>query len=270
MSKAKDFFGHWAVKNLLGILGVYLAVILVAAVGLGLFTRHGKEIKVPDFTNMSVPQAQALARTEKLKVLVADSVYVRRMAPGSVYRQSPPAGSGVKQGRKIRLVINAVTPKMVTVPNVVGYSLRQATAEIIGAGLRVGRLRYEDDFATNNVLGQYCGGKPAEAGSRIESDAVIDLTLGVNRRENATSVPDVLGLHMLQAADVLHDNSLNVGRMVFDRDIRDYNDSLNAVVWRQSPDVGPGQVRLGVNINLYLTLDPEKVPVRAASETPEE
>ena len=57
--------------------------------------------------------------------------------------------------------------------------------------------------------------------------------------------PDVLGLHMLQAADVLHDNSLNVGRMVFDRDIRDYNDSLNAVVWRQSPDIGPGQVRLG-------------------------
>ena len=99
MSKAKDFFGHWAVKNLLGILGVYLAVILVAAVGLGLFTRHGKEIKVPDFTNMSVPQAQALARTEKLKVLVADSVYVRRMAPGSVYRQNPPAAASSRGGK---------------------------------------------------------------------------------------------------------------------------------------------------------------------------
>ena len=59
--KNHTFFGHWAVKNIIGMAGVYVVVILVAAVSLGIFTRHGKEIKVPDFTGMNVPQAEALA-----------------------------------------------------------------------------------------------------------------------------------------------------------------------------------------------------------------
>lgn len=262
----KNIFGHWAVKNILGMAGVYIVVILTAALSLGLFTRHGKEIKVPDFTGMTVPQAESLAQQNKLEVLVSDSVYVRRMAPGSIYRQNPTPGSGVKQGRKIRLVINAVSPKQVVMPNVVGYSLRQATSEIIGAGLKVGTLSYTNDFATNNVLVQTYRGEAVEAGTLLESDSVIDLTLGVNAKENETMVPDLLGMHILQAADQLHDNSLNVGRMVFDRDIKTYADSLAAVVYKQVPDIGGAPVKMGDSVRLFFTLDSGKVPVRQAPE----
>lgn len=253
-------------KNILIVIGIYVGILLIAFVGLNIATKHGKEIKVPDFTNLSVEQAHELAAQEKIQVLVSDSVYVRRMKPGTVYRQNPLAGSGVKKGRKIRLVINAVTPKMASMPNVVGYSLRQATAEIIGSGLKVGRLKYENDFATNNVLKQLYNGESIEPGTQIESDATIDLVLGVNQKENATAIPDLLGLRMMAALDMLHDNSLNVGRMYFDSDILDYSDSLNALVYRQSPDIGPDPVRLGGNISLYFTLDPEKVPERIIEE----
>ncbi|MBP5539972.1 MAG: PASTA domain-containing protein [Bacteroidales bacterium] len=267
MKKKKNSWGHWVVKNLLGMTGVYIVVILVAALSLGLFTRHGKEIKVPDFTGMNVPQAAALAKQNKLEVLVSDSVYVRRMAPGSIYRQNPTPGSGVKQGRKIRVVINAVSPKQVVMPNVVGYSLRQAISEVIGAGLQVGTLSYTNDFATNNVLAQSYRGESIEAGTPLESDSIIDLTLGVNAKENETTIPDVLGMHLLQATDQLHDNSLNVGKVFFERDIRTYADSLAAVIYRQVPDIGGDPVKMGGTVKLYFTLDPNKVPVR---KTPEE
>ena len=266
MKKSKNILGHWAVKHILGMVGIYIVVILVAALSLGAFTRHGKEIKVPDFTGMNVPQAKALAKQNKLEVLVSDSVYVRRMAPGSIYRQNPTPGSGVKQGRKIRLVINAVSPKQVVMPNVVGYSLRQATSEIIGAGLQVGTLNYTNDFATNNVLAQTHRGEAIEAGTLLESDSVIDLTLGVNAKENETMIPDLLGMHILQAADQLHDNSLNVGRMFFDRDIKTYADSLAAVIYRQVPDIGTDPVKMGGTVKLYFTLDARKVPVRLQPE----
>ena len=266
MKKKKNIQGHWAVKNLLGMTGVYIVVILIAALSLSLFTRHGKEIKVPDFTGMDIPQAAALAGQNQLEVLVSDSVYVRRMAPGSIYRQNPAPGSGVKQGRKIRVVINAVSPKQVVVPNVIGYSLRQATSEIIGAGLQVGTLNYTDDFATNNVLAQSHRGEPVGAGTLLESDSVIDLTLGVNAKENETMVPDLLGMHILQATDQLHDNSLNVGKMVFERDIRTYADSLAAVIYRQVPDIGGDPVKMGGTVKLYFTLDANKVPVRKTPE----
>ena len=267
MKKKKNtVFSHWAVKNILGMAGVYIVVILIAAVSLGIFTRHGKEIKVPDFTGMTVPQAEAMAKQNKLEVLVSDSVYVRRMAPGSIYRQNPTPGSGVKQGRKIRLVINAVSPKQVVMPNVVGYSLRQATSEIIGAGLQVGTLSYTNDFATNNVLAQSHRGEAVEAGTLLESDSVIDLTLGVNAKENETMVPDLLGMHFLQAADQLHDNSLNVGKTFFDREIKTYADALAAVVYKQVPDIGSDPVKMGGAVKLFFTLDSEKVPVRQAPE----
>ncbi len=262
----KNIFGNWIVKNLLGMVGVYVVVILIITLCLGLFTRHGKEIKVPDFTGMNIPQARALAEKNKLEVLVSDSVYVRRMAPGSIYRQNPAPGSGVKQGRKIRVVINAVNPKQVVVPNVVGYSLRQAISEIIGAGLQVGTLSYTNDFATNNVLAQSYRGEDIEAGTQLESDSVIDLTLGVNAKENETMVPDLLGMHLLQATDQLHDNSLNVGRVFYERDIRTYADSLAAVIYRQVPDIGGDPVKMGGTVKLYFTLDPNKVPVRKDPE----
>lgn len=267
MNKAKNTFGRRAAKNLAGMLALYAGIILAAALGLGLFTRHGKEIKVPDFTGMSVPRAEALAGQKKLEVLVDDSIYVRRMAPGAIYRQNPAPGTGVKQGRKIRLVINAVSPKRVVMPNVVGYSLRQATSEIIGAGLQVGTLSYENDFATNNVLAQSHKGENIGAGTLLESDSVIDLTLGVNAKENATAIPDLLGMHFLQASDLLHDNSLNVGKTVFERDIRTYADTLAAVVYRQIPDIGGESVKMGTAVRLYFTLDPGKVPVRQTAET---
>lgn len=262
----KAFFSHWAVKNLLGIAGVYAVVILVVALCLGLFTRHGKEIKVPDFTGMDVPQAGALAQSQKLKVVASDSIYVRRMAPGAIYRQNPSPGSGVKEGRKIRVVINAVSPKKVMMPNVVGYSLRQAISEIIGAGLRVGTLKYTNDFATNNVLAQSHRGKPVEAGTTLESDSVIDLTLGVNAKENETVVPDVLGMHLMQATDQLHDNSLNVGKVFYERNIRTYADSLAAVIYRQVPDIGGDPLKMGETVKLYFTLDADKVPAREKTD----
>lgn len=266
MEKIKKFFCHWATKNILLMIGVYAVIILIVVFSMGLFTRHGKEIKVPDFTGMDVPQAQALAKNNKLDVQVSDSIYVRRMAPGSIYRQTPPPGSGVKQGRKIRVVINALHPKKVIVPNVVGYSLRQATSEIIGAGLRVGTLKYTPDFATNNVLAQKYHGKSIEAGVTLESDSVIDLTLGVNAKENQTVIPDVLGMHLMQATDQLHDNSLNVGNVFFERDIRTYADSLTAVVYRQVPNSGGQAVKMGETVKLYFTLDPNKVPGQKALE----
>jgi hypothetical protein len=49
-----------------------------------------------------------------------------------------------------------------------------------------------------------------------------------------------------------------VGRVRFDTDIRSYADSMNAVVYKQDY---AGQARTyGTAINLYLTLDPEKLP----------
>ena len=86
----------------------------------------------------------------------------------------------------------------------------------------------------------------------------MDLTLGLSSDERPTTVPRVIGMKYIRAVDALHDRFLNVGRVRFDSGIRTYADSVNAVVYQQG---GLNQTRTyGSAINLYLTLDPDKVP----------
>lgn len=244
----KDFFGNWIVKNLL--LAAAFVTVIVAAVSLFLsvVTRHGEEIAVPDFTGMTIEEAGAVASSANLKAVVTDSVYVRRMRPGAVYMQNPKAGSNVKKGRKIRLTTNTMAPKEVYMPSLVGVSLRQAKAELLRNGLALGKLIYVKDIATNNVLRQQRYGFDIEAGAPVSSGTRIDLVLGLGN-DDMTQVPDLGGKSYMQALDIIQDNSLNVGRMRFGSGIKDYADSVNAVVRSQNP--APGPARKGSEVSLY-------------------
>ena len=243
----KEFFGNWIVRNLL--LAVAFVLVLVTAVSLLLsaVTQHGREIAVPDFTNMTAAEAQAAASSAGLKAVVTDSVYVKRMKPGAVYMQNPKAGSNVKKGRKIRLTTNTIVPKEVYMPSLVGVSLRQAKAELLRNGLTLGRLIYVHDIATNNVLRQQRYGFDIAAGAPVSSGTRIDLVLGLGK-DDMTTVPDLSGKPYLQAVDILQENSLNVGRLRFEAGIRDYADSVAAVVYSQNP--ASGTVRKGSEVSL--------------------
>jgi beta-lactam-binding protein with PASTA domain len=250
-------------KNLLAAAGIAAALIVGAMIFLNLVTLHNKELIVPDLANMSVDEAAAVAAAEGMRVDVVDSVFVKRMKKGAVYRQNPVAGSKVKKGRRIALTINAVNAKKISMPNLIGYSMRQAMAELQSRGLILGKLIYVQDIATNNVLRQYLGSKEIEPGTQVESESVIDLVVGLNSNDGNTYIPDVLGLRNMNATDAIHSSSLNVSRLRFDATVKNYDDSLAAVVYRQSPEPSEEmQVPKGSDVTIYLTLDENKVPQR--------
>lgn len=248
--------------------GIALVAVLILGVRIMLdkITRHNLELTVPDLSGMSVEEAGKVAETTGMRLEVIDSVYVRRMGKGLIYRQNPSAGSRVKEGRRILLTINAVNPKKVMMPNLVGYSLRQAKAEIMSKGLLIGRLTYVTDIATNNVLRQLHDGTDIAPGTMIESEAPIDLVLGLNNDDCVTYAPSVLGLKYRTAVETIHDNSLNVDRIVFDETVRDYADSMNAVVFMQEPEYGDTALLMGMDISLYLTTDISKVHIPEETE----
>ncbi len=251
---------NWIIKNLLGAVLFFVALAVVANILLGVFTHHNRVIAVPDMTGLSLDEAQQLADTSNVRIDVVDSIYVRGMAKGAVYKQNPVAGAEVKTGRRILLTINAVIPKKVTMPNLVGYSLRQAKAELSTRGLMLGKLNYVNDIATNNVLEQKLRGRNIAPGSSVESGSTIDLVLGLDGLDNRTYIPKVLGMKYSRAVDVIHENSLNVGRQVFDESVKDWRDSLNSVVYRQSPPASQAPTLMGSDVSIYLTVNPERMP----------
>lgn len=263
MSKKKGILNNWIVRNLLIALAVLVAQIVGAMIFLNVATQHNKELIVPDLANMTVEEAHAVATASGMRIDVTDSAFVKRMKRGAVYRQNPAPGSKVKEGRRIALTINAVNPKQITMPDLIGYSTRQAKAELLSRGLVLGKLIYVQDMATNNVLRQLHNNLEIEPGAMVDSEAVIDLVVGLNSRDNVTFVPYLAGLRSLSAVEAVHDHSLNIGKMRYDDTVKDYEDSLNAVVYRQVPAASDSiSVNMGSAVDLYMTLDHSRVPVR--------
>ena len=259
----KGFFSNWIVRNLS--IAVLIGVVLLVGtmIFLNLVTQHNDEISVPDFSNMSVPEAEYTASLADMRVEVTDSVFVKKMKRGAVYRQNPAPGSKVKKGRRVVLTINAMNAKKVTMPNLAGLSLRQAKAELLSRGLVLNRLVYVQDMATNNVLKQLRGNKEIEPGTQVESETAIDLVLGLNDLDNNAYVPDLSGLKNMSAVEALFDHSLNVKGLKFDATVKDYDDSLNAMVYRQVPEPSDSiSVEMGEEVMLYLTMDVTKIPVK--------
>ena len=88
----KGFFSNWIVRNLLLAALAVLLFVLAANLFLSLVTQHGKEIIVPDFTNLTVQEASRVAASSGVEVVVIDSMYIKRLKPGAVYMQTPKAG----------------------------------------------------------------------------------------------------------------------------------------------------------------------------------
>ena len=263
MSKKKGILNNWIVRNLLIAFAVLVALIVGAMIFLNVATQHNKELIVPDLANMTVEEAHAVATASGMRIDVTDSAFVKRMKRGAVYRQNPAPGSKVKEGRRIALTINAVNPRQITMPDLIGYSTRQAKAELLSRGLVLGKLIYVQDMATNNVLRQLHNNLEIEPGAMVDSEAVIDLVVGLNSRDNVTFVPYLAGLRSLSAVEAVHDHSLNIGKMRYDDTVKDYEDSLNAVVYRQVPAASDSiSVNMGSAVDLYMTLDHSRVPVR--------
>lgn len=233
-----------------------IALMFVITIFLSLVTQHSRIIEVPDLVGLSLGEAEAVASRTGIRVEIADSVYVRSMRPGAVFSQLPKAGAEVKKGRRVLLTTNALAPKMVSMPSLVGCSIRQAKAELSSRELVLGRFTYVEDIATNNVLRQMFRGADVPPGQMLNAGSKINLVLGLNGEDAVTYTPNVVGMRYLRAVDVVQDNSLNIGSLVFDREVKTYSDSLSAVVWKQSPEPSELPLRMGSEVVLYLK--PEK------------
>ncbi|MFR4025243.1 MAG: hypothetical protein ACLTZY_05330 [Alistipes indistinctus] len=84
-----------------------------------------------------------------------------------ILEQNPVAGAQVKSGRRVFVTINSYRQKMVTIPYVTGFSLRQAKSNLEMAGLGIDKLIYQNDIATNNVLEERYNGKIIHPGSKM-------------------------------------------------------------------------------------------------------
>ena len=113
---------------------------------------------------------------------------------GTVVEQDPVAGAEVKPDRKVYLVMNAMQPQMIDVPDLVDMSKRQAISVLEILGLRVAELRYEPDPCVDCVIEQLYREQPIAPDAKCGREAIV-LVLGSGRAVNASPFRTCAALH---------------------------------------------------------------------------
>ena len=245
--KSRVFFRHFLVSILITVVLLF-AVFQILAV----YTFHGREVKVPDFTGMTLTELRSAATFSDFEFVVIDSVYDPQKEKGTIVTQDPLPNSKVKQHRKLYLTVIASVPEKVSMPDLKDLTLRQAIATLQTYGLQIGRMEYVPDIGTNAVLKQMYKGREIRPGTMMEKGATIDLVLGSGMGGNRIKIPFLIGMTRSAALSLLATDSLYIGAEIY----MDTKDTVNARVYKQSPAYAPGlSLNIGQSIDIWFKAD---------------
>jgi beta-lactam-binding protein with PASTA domain len=253
----KKFFKHLGIAAL-----VTIVLLFGTMVWLRIYTLHAHTITVPDLSGLTLEEVDDVTSSRQLRFEVVDSVFSSEMPRGTVLKQNPKANSQVKKNRNIFLTMNAVNPETVSMPMLVGLSIRQARLALQNAGLLLGEITYRPDYAINNVLQQYYSDSVINEGTEVTKGSVIDLELGMGLSNEMTRVPDLVGLGLTEASELIADYYLNIGAITFDESVVEAEDSAEAFIWRQYPEFEEfRRLNMGLEVDIWLTIDSTLLPV---------
>lgn len=222
-------------------LGVNLIAAIVVAIllfglfllSLGWLTDHGKAASVPALTGKSLEEVKRILDSTGFEWEVQDSIYVDSISPLQVVKQFPDADEVVKANRTIFLIIRSVEPPLVEMPNLIGYSFRNAEVVLKTMDLKVGDTLFRPDFARNAVLEQRMNGQLIAAGTKIKKGSSITLVLGDGVGDQPIPVPGLVGMNYLDAKALLDSNGLSFGAIVLESGVQD---TATAWIYKQSPE----------------------------------
>jgi len=250
--------------NLLAGLVLMVLFLFLLSTLLGPLTRHGKNKTVPNVVGKSFEEAKKILANSGFDVEVQDSLYTDTTAKGSVLRQVPDGDAIVKISRTVYITINRQVPPIVEMPNIVGFSLRNAELQLKNMGLKIGDTSYVTDFARNSVKEQnYHNGGPIAPGTKIPQGSSIDLVLSNGIGETEFSVPNLIGMTYGAAKNLLESNGLSFLVTLADPEVAD---TANAYIyWQNPPRMGEDGRR--IKIRSGQTMDVRLSTVRPAIDT---
>ena len=182
--KIPNFFMNVYVKNVLLALAIVLLLIFIVLSWLNAYTKHGKEVVVPEeVKGMQVAEAAIFFKKATLNYIVIDSVFFKNKPVGSIIETIPPVGTRVKEGRTIYLTVNSGTAHMLIVPAVKDMSQRQAIASLNALGFESVNIKLVSYAYRDLVLGLESRGSSLSPGDRIPADTPLTLLVSSGEGE---------------------------------------------------------------------------------------
>lgn len=143
----------WMKAPLYGILVILFGIIS----GYLTFTAltMSRTVEVPALIGKGMVEANDLLRNKGLYMRLEGDDFDTAIPQGNIIRQDIPAGTGVKVGREVRVVLSRGV-RVASVPDVVGQPLDQAENLLQPRGIKVSRVVYvrSETAAKGTILAQ--------------------------------------------------------------------------------------------------------------------
>ncbi|MGB9710533.1 MAG: PASTA domain-containing protein [Thermodesulfovibrio sp.] len=164
-------------RRVLYIAGAIFGGFLAGYFSLTIFVSGGT-IEVPDLRGKDIVQANQILKEKGLYIRIDGEEY-SEIPAGTVSRQIPPAGTKVKKGREIGVVISKGL-RFTTLPDVRGLSYEEAEKILNEKGIPVEKIIkiHSEMYPENTVIAQ--SPEPEEGGKAIK----LIVSLGKNEDEN--------------------------------------------------------------------------------------
>lgn len=180
--KTSEFFGKlksmyfWG--NILAMIIVVAGVCWGTSFAIDIYTHHGESVAIPNIKQKSFADAEHILADAGLSVVVSDTGYVKSLPPDCILEQSPAAGSHVKTGHVIYVIVNASRSPEISLPDIIdNSSLREAMAKLTAMGFKLTQPQFvpgEKDW----VVGVVAGTRQLQAGDKVAVDTPITIQVG--------------------------------------------------------------------------------------------
>ncbi len=188
---------------------VLVAVALISFITTVRFTIQGHQETAPNFVGMTVEKAQQTAGALGLELKVEDKLFSTQYPANQIVSQMPPQGTGIKMGQHIHVLVSLGKPQ-VTVPNVVGTTVRAAQITAIQRGLTVGDVAavHWSGTEADQVVGQ--DPRPEAADVRTPS---VNLLVSLGVAPPAFLCPSFIGRPLVEARGNLEKAGFKIAKV---------------------------------------------------------
>ncbi|MCK5125580.1 MAG: PASTA domain-containing protein [candidate division Zixibacteria bacterium] len=185
---------------------------------------------MPNIIGMTIVEAEPVLREAELEIITTSEEYHPDKPTGTILSQFPSGGTLVKAGRRVK-VVTSLGQKAVEVPDLRGFSIRQAKLNLEASGFTLGDIEWTstDSLPEKVVVFSY-----PSAGTNIPYGSEVNLMVNQGPYQRTVFVPRLIGLSLEDAANRLEDKGLSIGLIT--EKVNEY--FLPETVLEQSEDPG--------------------------------
>ncbi len=188
----KKIFSPIILGNCLGVIVATGLLVFAALCYVDCYTKHGESVLVPNLRGHKIEDIEKKLAALGLRCEVADTGYVDTYKGGIILDQDIAEGRRVKEGRVIKLTINASSARAIKLPQLAeNSSHREAEAKLRALGFKNIRIEYIEGYQ-DWVYGIKANGKEVGYNTALPTSTTITLIVGDGKLKDEFNGNDTL------------------------------------------------------------------------------